>query len=620
MSSNDFGVLEETLLQQIVDSSSLFVEVYSFPQMELLYLSKNYIELSGKTPEYFKSLAWEDVVELIHPQHQETMSLACAEAVNLPPSQHVKVEIKIKFYPDQLEWTWVSMKVSALNKNEFGETTMVLFVIEDISSKKNLEDELQQAYDRLSQVMSSTGTVSFKIDLLEGKVYHDEHIKKTMLPEELETEMDLNEGVKILFHPDEHDKKKEMIHDLVSGRKDVIQDVFKINRRDGRDGYLRVSAKSFGGKVYGMSQDITEMMTKSQAEKMVLDKMFRTDFLYLDLVSYPDLKTLYMSSAFLKLIERDLEDMKNMPFEAKIATIHPDYREEFIAFMNGLSSLEEGEYKQLDYQGHFGSISNEKWVSIKAAVFERDAQGEVCKVILQFEDVTDIHHQREALEEAISDLDTFNHTVAHDLRSPLRHISSYIQLIEEMLGEVSPDVAMYMDRVKQRAEHAGELVTDLMKLAKASVGDLITEKVELQIVLEQVVGFLEIPSHVKFEWSLSECFIDADREALRTIMVNLIGNAVKYSCGQDHPRINVSSFRRGNYVAVCIQDNGIGFDERYKSKLFDVFQRLNNAQSIEGTGVGLSIVKKLVDKHRGKIEVAGEINKGAIFTILLPEP
>jgi light-regulated signal transduction histidine kinase (bacteriophytochrome) len=112
--------------------------------------------------------------------------------------------------------------------------------------------------------------------------------------------------------------------------------------------------------------------------------------------------------------------------------------------------------------------------------------------------------------------------------------------------------------------------------------------------------------------------IYGDLNTMRQVWINFISNAIKYSRNKKHPRIEIGVFNRDEQTTFFIKDNGVGFDEQYKDKLFKVFQRLHSATEFEGTGVGLALVEKIISKHGGKVWAEGEVGKGACFYFSLP--
>lgn len=111
----------------------------------------------------------------------------------------------------------------------------------------------------------------------------------------------------------------------------------------------------------------------------------------------------------------------------------------------------------------------------------------------------------------------------------------------------------------------------------------------------------------------------ADLNTIRQVWINLISNAVKYSGNTSHPRIEIGAYRQGPETVFYVKDNGAGFDEQYKDKLFKVFQRLHNADEFEGTGVGLALVGRIISKHGGRVWAQGKENEGACFYFSLPD-
>jgi light-regulated signal transduction histidine kinase (bacteriophytochrome) len=150
--------------------------------------------------------------------------------------------------------------------------------------------------------------------------------------------------------------------------------------------------------------------------------------------------------------------------------------------------------------------------------------------------------------------------------------------------------------------------------------DIVKTNITMDLMIEEVIKEL-VPENKKgrINWVIHKVpNIKGDINALRQVWINLISNAVKYSGNQQQPLIEIGSFAENGQTVFFVKDNGVGFDEKYKEKLFKVFQRLHSVEDFEGTGVGLAIVEKIVSKHGGKVFAEGKVNEGATFYFKLP--
>jgi signal transduction histidine kinase/CheY-like chemotaxis protein len=265
---------------------------------------------------------------------------------------------------------------------------------------------------------------------------------------------------------------------------------------------------------------------------------------------------------------------------------------------------------------------------------------------------TDIHQQKlanELLEHKVelrtkellnknSELETTNHelqqfawVVSHDLKEPLRKIQTFSHLIKDKYLNENAEAISYLNRSISSSARMSRLISDLLDYSRLSVKahfqptdlnalleDLLSDFDEIILSKNAVVHLEKLP------------IIDTIPSQIRQVFQNLISNALKFSKEGTPPVININSTiidekdihgkpsPDGNFCRIVIEDNGIGFDERFLDRIFVIFQRLNNLNSYEGTGIGLAIAKKIMDKHNGIISARSAENHGAQFILVLP--
>jgi signal transduction histidine kinase len=224
------------------------------------------------------------------------------------------------------------------------------------------------------------------------------------------------------------------------------------------------------------------------------------------------------------------------------------------------------------------------------------------------------------LERSNRELEAFSYTISHDLRAPLRHVDGYARMLQEDAGDqLTPEMQRYLDMISGSSRHMGQLIDDL--LAFSRVGRKPLERITLDMG-ELVRRALHEAGaeHARATVDIGPLpAVDADPVLMRQAWVNLVSNAVKYSAprGAD-ARIEVSGERDGAVARYRIRDNGVGFDMRYADKLFGVFHRLHSQDEFEGTGVGLAIVRQILERHGGRVSADARLGEGATFTLELP--
>jgi signal transduction histidine kinase len=247
-----------------------------------------------------------------------------------------------------------------------------------------------------------------------------------------------------------------------------------------------------------------------------------------------------------------------------------------------------------------------------------------------------LQEQLYLLDNSNKELEQFAYVASHDLQEPLRKITAFSDLLVDQYSEkLEGEGDLYLNRITAAANRMRRLITDLLEYSRAGrVTNEETIEIDLQDVIEDVIDDLEIAiseRNAKIEIKKMPKVIGKETE-FRMIFQNLISNALKFSKPDITPEIKINCVLadkkeikkhsqlnlKTEYHKITIQDNGIGFEKDYAEKIFAIFQRLHGREAFEGTGIGLSISKKIIEKFDGVIYATSEPGKGSVFTILLP--
>jgi len=236
-----------------------------------------------------------------------------------------------------------------------------------------------------------------------------------------------------------------------------------------------------------------------------------------------------------------------------------------------------------------------------------------------------------ALKSSNADLQQFASVASHDLKEPIRKIQLYGNLLKNKYLQELDGATIFADKIIHSASRMTKLVNDLLSYSKVSDGSFF-ETVNVNTTITEILDDLEmVISEKDARFSISHFpLIEAIPGLIRQLFQNLVSNALKFSRPDVAPVISIRSSvvgekkldsaekKDGNYCRICVKDNGIGFDEAYKEKIFTLFQRLHGTEEYEGTGIGLALCKKIVEKHNGLIDASSQIGEGAEFVIILP--
>jgi PAS domain S-box-containing protein len=280
----------------------------------------------------------------------------------------------------------------------------------------------------------------------------------------------------------------------------------------------------------------------------------------------------------------------------------------------------------------------EAWLSINAQPLFHSGATRPYAVVSSFSDVTSrlraesaIRELNETLERRVAErtaeleyanreLESFSYSVSHDLRAPLRSINGFSHIIKETeRGRLSEDGVHLLERVINAANRMGQLIDDILRFSRISRAELQSGVVDLRGLATAVADELR-EAYPAARIEIGDLpRVRGDLSMLRQVLANLIENALKFSAQRPEPLVEIGvAPGAGGEAVFSVRDNGAGFDMRYAGRLFGVFQRMHSSTEFAGTGVGLAIVKRIVERHKGRIWAEAEPDRGACFRFTLP--
>ena len=232
--------------------------------------------------------------------------------------------------------------------------------------------------------------------------------------------------------------------------------------------------------------------------------------------------------------------------------------------------------------------------------------------------------KREAtkLEDANNELEAFAYSVSHDLRVPLRAIDGFSRIvIEDYEAELDEEGVRLLNIIRENTKKMGQLIDDILLLSRAGRQEMNLGKLDLSALAKNVYDEFQQETKTRnINFVVQDMpAVEADRALITQVLTNLIGNAIKFTEKTENPQIEFGYTEEENDYIYHIKDNGAGFNMKYYDKLFGLFQRLHSQEEFEGTGVGLSIVQRIISRHNGRVWGEGEVGKGATIYFSLPK-
>jgi chemotaxis family two-component system sensor kinase Cph1 len=318
------------------------------------------------------------------------------------------------------------------------------------------------------------------------------------------------------------------------------------------------------------------------------------------------------------MLSKDMDEMIIWFKKEKLETIHwagnPDKPAELSA--DGILNLTP--------RHSFASFAETvRWTS------DKWSDAEISGVLKLREKINSIIYKRaneirllnDRLKLAYEELDTFSYTISHDLRTPLTSIKSYTELFLAKTKHPDDPANQLLQRVLAGADRMRFLIDEILKLARVGRAEIELVKIDAaqminDIVQDTVAAFKTHETKVE----IGDCPpIDGDATLIGQIFSNLISNAIKYSAKVENPIVSIFGRAENGEVRYTIKDNGIGIDVANHDKVFELFRRMENAKDFEGTGVGLAIVKRIMERHNGRIWFESELGKGTTFYLLFKQ-
>jgi len=224
------------------------------------------------------------------------------------------------------------------------------------------------------------------------------------------------------------------------------------------------------------------------------------------------------------------------------------------------------------------------------------------------------------LEIANRELEAFSYSVSHDLRAPLRAIDGFSSiLLHDYTGALDPGGQVLLEKIRTNAQKMADLIDAILNFSRMSRQPLIRQNIIPAQIVQEILEELQplqkgrqIQIHID---PLPRC--EGDPALIKQVFNNIISNALKFTKTREVAKIEIGAFQKDGKTVYFVKDNGVGFDMKYADKLFSVFQRLHDEKEYEGTGIGLAIVYRIIERHGGKVWAEGEVDKGASFFFTL---
>jgi PAS domain S-box-containing protein len=514
----------------------------------------------------------------------------------------------------------------------------LLVVCQDITERRRMEDELRKSGMQNELILSSAGEGIIGLDL-EGNHTFVNASAAAMLGYEVDELVGHHSHS--MWHYAKPDGSTYLVEEcpVYAAYKDgtVHSGEEMFWRKDGTGFLAEYTSRPIvsDGKIAGAVITFNDITERKRIEEALQEseERFRATFDQSAMgISHvgPDGHMLRVNRKYCDIVGYSEEELKSLNIQD---ITHPDDREKSVKHFQ---QMLEGKLKSYSLEKRYirkdGSIV---WVNLTVSTVV-DSGGNLRFGASVAEDIT-IRKQAEEeierlntrlaaraaeLESANVELEAFNYTVAHDLRNPLNVISSYCQVIMEMCGvKLDEQCRRYLQESYDGTLRMNRLIEALLQFSRLAHVELHSDRVDLSSMAKEVAAELRTTEAARrVEFRITEGIIaDGDASLLRVVLMNLLGNAWKYTAKQEEGIIEFGAKEINEKPAYFVKDNGAGFDNATAEKIFAPFQRLPGAEECRGFGIGLATVERIIRRHGGGVCAEGEPGKGATFYFTLPQ-
>lgn len=606
-----------------------------YPKENIVIWNSRSYTMLGYEPDEF-NMNYEKWLELLNPEDRDKVNADMFEQIN---TKDKKFSIEFRYLTKDKSWKWINGRGKVIKQDANGNPEYIIGTHTDITERKEAEDALRKSEERYRKVIETSNEgiilqddnfVTHTLNPAAEKIFGikaEKIINKTSFEEKWQTFDEKNNFVPTEKHPSSIT--------LLTG-KPCRNSILKIVRSDKSFSWININTnpifsenKEKPTSVVITFSDITQRKQTEEALKNLASQWQITFNAIGDGVCLIDKNQVILRC------NRAMSEMFNQnQMEIIGKKCYMVVHNEKLPFENCPVNKMVNTKKRSTLEINI----NPKWFEIIVDPLF-DEENEIIGAVHIVRDITNqkkyeteikelntnlenkVEDKTKELKQANKELESFAYSVSHDLRSPLRAISGFSKILEQEYNQFLDDEGKRIVKIiGDNTKKMSNLIDDLLAFSRFGRYEMKMNVINTTSLVKSItedIGYSIQSKKTKFIINQLPD-IKGDQTMIYQVWYNIISNAVKFSSKVEKPEIIIDSKIENSYALFSVKDNGVGFDMKYSHKLFGVFQRLHTEGDFEGTGVGLAIVQRIVNRHGGRIWASSEEGKGATFYFMLP--
>jgi len=552
--------------------------------------------------------------------HEADLAVFDRNVTGLVPGRTELFDIRICRKDGSVRWLQSSCKCDT--KDSFSGSRRLVGACRDITQHKQAEKSLRRSEERYRNLFENHAAVKLLLDPETGRIVDANQAAakfygwsrdqltqmkiqqiNNLLPEQTDREIEkVIENQRIRF---------EFCHQLADGS---VKDVEVYSSK------IELEGKEY---IHSIIHDISERKQAEKQNKLLISATEQS----------PVTVIITDCEGTIEYVNRKFSDLTGYSREETVGQ-NPRFQKSGNQSQDFYDNLWATIVSGRDWHGELvNKKKNGEFYLVNASISPvRDENGNITHFVAVQEDITErkrlekelltLNRELETrIQKRTADLESFTSMVSHDLRAPLRAISGFSRiLLDDYMSVLDAKGRYLLDSVIENTKRMGQLIDDLLSFSRVERSEIMHSDINMT-ALAKSVAYELLTADIRDKISIRvESLPDAqgDGSLLRQVWVNLLSNAVKFTLPKESGLIEVGAIFKEREIVYFVKDTGVGFDSRYAHKLFDIFQRLHSAAAFEGTGVGLAIVQRIIERHGGRVWAEGSQGEGATFYFSLP--